>query len=75
MHFCGDDNTAELILRTILSVSQLSIYGAVADMCDEPACRISGWPERTDELVAQDNPETTVIPTEIVDNEQITSDR
>ena len=34
-HFCGDDNTAELVLRMIVSVNQLSIYGAVADMCDE----------------------------------------
>ena len=43
VHLCGDDNTAELVLRTIISVNQLSIYGAAADMCDELACRISGW--------------------------------
>ena len=49
----------------IISVNQLSIYGAVADMCDELACRISGCSERTGELVAQDNPETTVISTEL----------
>ena len=65
VHFCGDDNTAELVLRTIISVKQLSIYGAVADMCDELACRISGRPDRTGELVAQDNPEIMVIPTEL----------
>ena len=63
-HFCGDDNTTELVLRTIVSVKQLSIYGAVADMCDGLACRISGCSERTGELVALDNPETMVIPTE-----------
>ena len=59
------DNTAELVLRTIITVNQLSIYGAVADMCDELACRISGRPDRTGELVAQDNPEIMVIPTEL----------
>ena len=58
-HFCGDDKTAELVLRTIICVNQLSTYGAVADY------RISGCSERTGELVAQGNPETTVIPTEL----------
>ena len=42
VHFCGDDDTAELVLRTIISVIQLSICAAVADTCDELACRISG---------------------------------
>ena len=49
----------------IISVNQLSIYGAVADMCDELACGISGCSERTGELVAQDTPETMLIPTEL----------
>ena len=64
-HFCGDDKTVEVVLRTIISINQLSIYGAVADMCDELTCRISGCLERTGKLVAQDNLETTVIPTEL----------
>ena len=34
-------------------------------MCDELACRISGCSERKGKLVAQDNPETTVIPTDL----------
>ena len=33
-HFCGDDKTIEVIFRTIISANQLSIYGAVADMCE-----------------------------------------
>ena len=65
-HSCGDDDTAELALRTITSVNQLSIYGAVADMCDELACRISGCSESTWELVAQNNSETMVMPTELL---------
>ena len=64
-HFCGDDNTAELVLRKIISVSQLSIYGAVADMCEELACRISGCSESTGNFVAANR---------IVDNEQNASD-
>ena len=31
IHFNGSDETIELILRTNISVNQLSIYGAVAD--------------------------------------------
>ena len=46
-HFCGDDNTAEVDLGTIISVNQLSIHGAVADICDELAWRISGCSEST----------------------------
>ena len=59
-HFCGDDDTAELVLRRNISVNQLSIYGAVADVCDELACRISGCSEITGKLVAQTNSETIV---------------
>ena len=74
-HICGDKKSVEVALRTIIYVNQLSIHGAVADMCDELACRISDCSERTGKLVAQDNPETTVIPTEYDDNEQNASDR
>ena len=58
LDFCGDEDTAEVVLRRIISVNQFSIYRAVADMCDELACRMFGCSERTGELVAQDNPET-----------------
>ena len=35
IHFHGSEETIELILRTIVSVNQLSIHGAVADVCKE----------------------------------------
>ena len=34
MHCCADPRTIETFFRTT-SVNQLSIYGAVADMCEE----------------------------------------
>ena len=34
-HFNGSDDTIELILRTVISVNQLSVRGAVADLCRE----------------------------------------
>ena len=35
IHFCADGDTIETVFRTIISVSQRSIYGAVSDLCDE----------------------------------------
>ena len=33
IHFNDSEETIELILRTIISVNQLSIYGAETDLC------------------------------------------
>ena len=63
IHFCDDDKTVEVFLRTIISVSQLCIYGEVAETCDDLAYRICDRSEHTGKPVAQDNPEATVIPT------------
>ena len=65
IRFCGDHDTAEVVLRTIISVNQLSVYGAVAGMCEELAWRISGCSESTGKLVAQNNSEIMVMPTEL----------
>ena len=35
IHFAADEFTIETIYRIILSVNQLSIYGAVATICEE----------------------------------------
>ena len=35
MHYCADPGTIETVFRTIIPVNQLSIYGAVAEMCEE----------------------------------------
>ena len=65
IHFCVDEDTPEVVLCTSISVNQVSIYGAVADICDEPAWRISGCSESTGKLVAHNNSETLVLPTEL----------
>ena len=31
----ADGDTVETVFRTVISVNQLSIYGAVSDLCDE----------------------------------------
>ena len=38
IHFCADEGTIETVFRTIISVHQLSIYGAVAVLCKEYSC-------------------------------------
>ena len=35
IHFTADELTIETIFRIIISVNQLSIYGAVANICEE----------------------------------------
>ena len=42
IHFCADGDTIETVFRAIISVNQLSLYGAVADLCEEnSACQTS----------------------------------
>ena len=60
IHFNGIDETIELILRTIIPVNQLSIYGALADLCEELARDSSG----AGKPAANENLESMVIPTE-----------
>ena len=47
IHFAADQDTIETIYRIILSVNQLSVYGAVAAICEE----FEDHQDRTGELV------------------------
>ena len=35
IHCCADQETIKIVFRTIVSVNQLSLYGALAEMCEE----------------------------------------
>ena len=35
IHFNGSHENIELLLRTVISANQLSVYGAIADLCNE----------------------------------------
>ena len=59
-HFCADGDTIETVFRLIISVNQLSIYGAVSDLCEEySSCQTrTGRPvlaEQSDPLFAPAN--------------------
>ena len=47
IHFTADQDTVDTICRIILSVNQLSVYGAVAAICEE----VEDHQDRTGELV------------------------
>ena len=58
-HFCAYGETVETVLRTIISVNQLSIYGAVSDLCDEcKSCHV-----RTVRLVLVGQSDPLFVPT------------
>ena len=62
LHFNG---SIEVILRTFISVNQLSTYGAVADMWGEQAWEVSRHSKGTGKPVALENLETMVMPPEM----------
>ena len=70
IHVNGSDETVEVILRTLISVNQLSLNGAVADMCVKLAWEISKSSKSTGELVVLDNLETMVMPPEVSTTDQ-----
>ena len=47
IHFCAEPETIDTIYRIILSVNQLSVYGAVAAICEE----FVGQPDNTGQPV------------------------
>ena len=58
MHYCADPGTIETVFRTIISVNQLSIYGAVAHMCEEyESCH-----DRTGRLVVERQSNQLFVP-------------
>ena len=72
IHFNDSDETIELILRTIISVHHLSVYGAVADMCGELArnSKGTGRPRPAGNLESMDIP--TEFPTAIMSRVYLT---
>ena len=58
IHCCADPGTIETVFRTIISGNQLSIYGAVAEMCEEcDSCH-----DRTGRLVVEGQSNPLFVP-------------
>ena len=60
-HYNDSEETTELILSTIISVNQLSIYGAVADLCKE----LTDDSEVSGNSAPNQDSESMEIPTEL----------
>ena len=59
IHFCADGDTIETVFRTIISVNQLIICGAVSDLCEEyKACHV-----RTERPVMVGQSDPLFVPT------------
>ena len=58
IHFNGSDENIELLLRTVISANQLSVFGAMADPCNElpKDLRAPGKPAAPDHLEAMEIP-------------------
>ena len=59
IHFNGSHENIELLLRTVISANQLSIHGAIADLCAEVPKRFRAL----EELAAPKHLEKVEIPT------------
>ena len=70
IHFNGSDETVEVILRTVISVNQLTVYGAVADMCGELTWDTSKSSKGAGKPRLIDNLESMVMPPEASTTDQ-----
>ena len=65
IHFNGSDENIELHLRTVISANQLSVYGAVPDLCNELSKDVwsSEKPEAPDHLETMEIPGPSIAET------------
>ena len=70
IHYCADFETIETVFRTITSVNQLSLYGAVAEMCEEyESCH-----DRTGRPVVEGQSNPLFVPSVLKTNIPLTDD-
>ena len=61
IHYCADLDTIKTVLRTIISVNQLSLYGAVSKMCEE----YESFHDRTGQPVMRGQSSSSFVPSVI----------
>ena len=70
IHFCADPGTITTVFRTMTSVNQLSLYGAVAEMCDE----YESYHDRTERPVVMGPSSSSFVPSVIKTNVPLNND-
>ena len=58
IHYCADLETIQTVFRTIISVNQLSLYVAVAEMCEE----YETFHDRTEQPVVGGQSSSSFVP-------------
>ena len=71
IHYCADFATIETVFRTTISVNQLSLYGAVAEMCEE----YESSHDRTGKPVVGGQSNPSFVPSVIKTNILLNDDR
>ena len=70
IHYCADLETITTVFRTITSVNQLSLYGAVAEMCEE----YETFHDRTGQPVVGGQSSSSFVPSVIKTDVPLDSD-
>ena len=70
IHYCAGLETIEIVFRKITSVNQLSLYGAVAEMCEEH----ESLHERTEKPVVGGQSSSSFVPSVIKTDVPLDSD-
>ena len=70
IHYCADQETITTVFRTITSVNQLSLYGAVAEMCEE----YESYHDRTGRPVVGGQSSSSFVPSVIKTNMPLNND-
>ena len=70
IHYCADQDTITTVFRTITSVNQLSLYGAVAEMCEE----YESFHDRTEKPVVGGQSSSSFVPSVIKTNVPLNND-
>ena len=70
IHHCADQDTITTVFRTIISVNQLCLYGAVAEMCEE----YESLHNRTGKPVAGGQSSSSFVPSVIKTNVPLNND-
>ena len=70
IHYAADLETIETVFRTITSVNQLSLYGAVAEMCEE----YESFHDRTETPVVGGQSSSSFVPSVIKTDVLLDSD-
>ena len=69
-HYCADQETITTVFRTITDVNQLSLYGAVAEMCEE----YESFPDRTGKPVVGGQSSSSFVPSVSKTNAPLNND-